>query len=232
MRSAMVRAILAAAVVCSTAALSQAQTTATSTETKAFEVIAVDGNDLTVKLPEGTRDIAVPAGFMFTVNGKQLSVSELGQYERLSPTSPPNDGDTVTVTGSRTVPLRCDGHVDHRPHDEGIKSFTQAISTSGVKIVRTARSRRCRTSAGRQAERVIIAHAPPKVVTKEVEALASAGGRRERVAPAAAGSGSASATRSASGSWVAQVAVAPGRCRRRPWPLLTGQRLSWRWALP
>ncbi len=37
-----------------------AQTASTSTEVKKFEVIAVDGNDLAVRLPEGTRQINVP----------------------------------------------------------------------------------------------------------------------------------------------------------------------------
>jgi hypothetical protein len=37
-----------------------AQTASTSTEVKKFEVIAVDGNDLVVRLPEGTRQINVP----------------------------------------------------------------------------------------------------------------------------------------------------------------------------
>jgi len=37
-----------------------AHTASTSTEVEKFEVIAVDGNDLVVRLPEGTRQINVP----------------------------------------------------------------------------------------------------------------------------------------------------------------------------
>ena len=55
MRRAMSRLILAAAVVLSTAVVSLAQQPTTSTEIKTFEVIAVDGNLLVVRLPEGTR---------------------------------------------------------------------------------------------------------------------------------------------------------------------------------
>jgi LPXTG-motif cell wall-anchored protein len=51
--------------------------TSTSTTTKQFEIISVTGNTLVVKGPEGTRELVVPAGFMFTVDGKQLGVSEL-----------------------------------------------------------------------------------------------------------------------------------------------------------
>jgi hypothetical protein len=53
-----------------------AQQTST-TETKTFEVISVEGNHLVVRLPEGTREITVPEDFRFTVSGKQVSVHEL-----------------------------------------------------------------------------------------------------------------------------------------------------------
>ena len=54
-----------------------AQTASTSTEVKTFEVIAVDGNDLVVRLPEGTRQSHVPAGFVFIVDRNPLSVTDL-----------------------------------------------------------------------------------------------------------------------------------------------------------
>ena len=53
---------------------SQAQQTSTSTETKKFEIVAVDGNKLVVRLPEGTKELTVPDDFRFTVNGQPLSV--------------------------------------------------------------------------------------------------------------------------------------------------------------
>ena len=51
---------MAAAVVCLTAVASLAQTTTTSSETKTFEVLAVTGNTLDVRLPEGTRETDGP----------------------------------------------------------------------------------------------------------------------------------------------------------------------------
>src|SRR5262245_1088582 len=59
------------------AASASAQQTTTATETKTFEVIGVDGNQLVVKLPEGTREITVPAGFQFNVDGRQMTISDL-----------------------------------------------------------------------------------------------------------------------------------------------------------
>ena len=69
--------LTAGALVCLTAGITHAQTTSSATETKKFQVIAVDGSDLVVKLPEGTRELTVPDDFKFTVDGKQLSVHEL-----------------------------------------------------------------------------------------------------------------------------------------------------------
>ena len=78
MNQAMTRVVLAAAVVCLTAVVSAAQpSTSTSTATKTFEVLAVSGNTLDVKLPEGTRELTVPDDFRFTVDGQQLSVHDL-----------------------------------------------------------------------------------------------------------------------------------------------------------
>src|SRR5215467_911460 len=65
----------------------------TTTETKKFTVLAVDGNVLDVRLPEGTREINVPDDFRFTVNGQQMSVHELK----------PGMSGTATITTTTTV---------------------------------------------------------------------------------------------------------------------------------
>ena len=85
--------LTAGALVCLTAGIAHAQTTSSATETKKFQVIAVDGSDLVVKLPEGTRELTVPDDFKFTVDGKQLSVHELK----------PGMAGTATITTRTTV---------------------------------------------------------------------------------------------------------------------------------
>src|ERR1700752_827053 len=95
MTRAMSRAALAAAFACFTTVVSLAQQSST-TETKSFEVIAVDGNQLVVKLPEGTRELTVPDDFRFTVNGKPLSVREL---------TPGMKGTAVVTTRVTVVPV-------------------------------------------------------------------------------------------------------------------------------
>ena len=69
--------VVLGAFVCLTAAVTSAHQATTTTETKKFEVIAVDGNQLVVKLPEGTKELTVPDDFRFTVNGQQLSVQRV-----------------------------------------------------------------------------------------------------------------------------------------------------------
>ena len=68
MTRAIVRMVLCGALVCLTAALTLAQTSTTS-ETKKFQVISVDGNQLVVRLPEGTRELTVPDDFRFRSTG-------------------------------------------------------------------------------------------------------------------------------------------------------------------
>src|SRR5262245_48624596 len=88
-----VRIVTAAVVFACMTGMAWAQTTSSTTETKNFKVIAVDGNKLVVDLPAGTREITVPPGFMFTVDGKQLSVQQLK----------PGMSGTATVTRTTTV---------------------------------------------------------------------------------------------------------------------------------
>ena len=110
-----------------------------ASETKTFEVIAVDGNQLVVKLPEGTREITVPEGFRFNVEGKQLSVQELipGMHGTATITSRTTVTPvTVTEVKNGQVVIASGGAIYVRT-SEGVKMFTQGdIDKRGVKIMR------------------------------------------------------------------------------------------------
>jgi LPXTG-motif cell wall-anchored protein len=176
----LVRVALSGALVWLTAAVMLAQTS-TTTETKKFQIIAVDGNQLVVKLPEGTRELTVPDDFRFEVDGKQLSVHELK----------PGMTGTATITTKTTVtPVTVtevkNGTVLHSTGtsiivrtDEGIKQFTQSdIDKRGVKIMRGGKPAGISDfRANDQLTATIITTKPPRVVTeKEVQAtLAKAG---------------------------------------------------------
>jgi len=166
--------------------------TATTSETKKFEVIAVDGNQLVVKLPEGTRQLTVPEGFQFNVDGRSLSVQELK----------PGMAGTATITTKTTVVpvtvtevkngtvMQATGSSIIVRTDEGIKSFSQGdIDKRGVKIMREGKP--AQISDFRANDRLtatIVTTKPPRVMTeREVQAtLARSGGAADTPAAAAA----------------------------------------------
>jgi len=202
MRRAMSRVVFAAAVLCATAAVSLAgQTTSSSTQTKTFEVLAVDGNQLIVKLPEGTRELTVPNDFRFNVNGQQMSVQELKAGMKGSATITTQ----TTVTPVSVTEVK-NGTVVHSTGSsiivrtaEGFKSFTQGdIDKRGVKIMREGKP--ATVSDFRQGDvlsATIITSKPPQVMTERqvnaTLATASAGAGAGAGARAGAGAGSGGA---------------------------------------
>jgi hypothetical protein len=209
------RAILAAGALACLTGFASAQTT-TTTETKKFEVIAVDGNQLVVKLPEGTREITVPPGFVFTVDGKQLSVGELK----------PGMAGTATITKTTTstpvtvTEVRNGTVVQANPVGiivrtaEGYKSFTQSdIDKRGVKIMRGGKPATIADfHAGDKLSAVIITEKPPKVVTEqEVKATLAASGAGAAAAPPAA----SASTGAAAGEPTTLPARAPSASGRK-----------------
>jgi LPXTG-motif cell wall-anchored protein len=169
------RVVLAGAMVGLTAAVTSAQQASTSTEVKKFEVIAVDGNDLVVTLPEGTRQINVPPGFLFMVDGKQLSVNELkpGMSGTASITTKTTVTPvTVTEVKSGTVAL-VSGTAVYVRTPEGVRLFTQSeLDKRGVKIFVDGKPRAVsELHEGNKLTATIVTTKPPQVVTeKDVQA--------------------------------------------------------------
>jgi hypothetical protein len=197
MTQAMSRVVLAAAVVCLTAAVSLAQpSTSTSTATKAFEVLAVSGNTLDVRLPEGTRELTVPDDFRFTVNGQPLSVHDLKPGMKGTATITTKTTVTpVTVTEVKngTVMQRSGSSIIVRT-DEGIKMFSQGeLDKRGVKMVKDGQPAELTDfREGDKLSATIITSKPPKVMTEQqVNATLATGG---------AASGGAAGTRASSSS--------------------------------
>jgi hypothetical protein len=225
MTRAMSRMVLAASVVCLTAVASQAQQTSTSTETKSFEIIGVDGNQLVVRLPEGTRELTVPDDFRFTVNGKPLSVHELKAGMKGTATITTKTTVTpVTVTEVKngTIVQRSGGNVIVRT-DEGVKMFSQGdVDKRGIKLMRDGKP--AQLSDFREGDRLsatIITSKPPRVMTeKEVQATVPTAAAKAGGAPPAGAATTPSSATTASSS-----APAAGAGRTLPktassWPLL------------
>jgi hypothetical protein len=189
------RVVLAVgAIVWLTAAVAQAQTQLSTTETKKFEVIAVEGNTLVVRLPEGTRELTVPDDFRFTINGKPMSVHELkpgmagtATITTKTTTTPV----TVTEVKNGTVAQVTGSSIIVRT-DEGYRSFTQGdLDKRGVKIYRSGKlAQLTDLRTGDRLSATIVTTKPPRVVTeKEVQAnLASSAPPASAAAAKAPGS--------------------------------------------
>jgi hypothetical protein len=151
-----------------------AQQTST-TETKTFEVISVEGNHLVVRLPEGTREITVPEDFRFTVSGKQVSVHELK----------PGMTGTATITTRTTLkPVTVtevkNGRVEKVVGstiivrtDKDVRMFTQSdVDKRGVKIIRNGKPVSVsQLKDGDNLTATIITEKPPQRLTeREVQA--------------------------------------------------------------
>jgi hypothetical protein len=179
MTRALSQVVLATAVLGLTAAGSQAQSTTSSSQTKTFTVLAVQGNTLVVRLPEGTREMTVPDDFRFTINGQQMSVHELtvGMNGTATITTRTTVTPvTVTEVKNGTVALRSGGSVIVRT-DEGVKSFTQGdIDKRGVKVFMNGKPVQLSDlHEGDKLSATIVTSRPPRIVTeREVQAIANA----------------------------------------------------------
>jgi len=226
MRRAMSRVVLAAALLCATAAVSLAgQTTSSSTQTKTFEVLAVDGNQLIVKLPEGTRELTVADDFRFNVNGQQMSVHELKTGMKGNATITTRTTVTpvsVTEVKNGTVMQSTGSSIIVRTA-EGFKSFTQGdIDKRGVKIMKDGKPATVSDfHQGDVLTATIITSQPPRVMSEsQVNATLAAAPAASGGAPPVAASRAPSASQQQ-----APQATSGGATRTLPktassWPLL------------
>ena len=233
MKRLMSRVVLAALVVGATAGVSMAQQTSTTTETKSFEIIAVYGNKLDVRLPEGTKELTVPADFRFTVDGKPLSVSELKPGMKGTATITTRTTVTpVTVTEVKngTVMQRSGSSIIVRT-DEGIKMFSQGdVDKRGVKMVKDGQPAELTDfREGDKLSATIITSRPPKVMTEQqVNATLASGGAASGGGSSSAGARASSSSASRSGQ-SSQATASSGTAGAAPrklpktassWPLL------------
>jgi hypothetical protein len=208
------------ALVCLTATAALAQTTSSS-QTKKFQIISVDGNTLVVKLPEGTREMAVADDFRFNVDGKMLSVQELK----------PGMSGTATITTTTTVTpvtvtevkngtvMQASGNSIIVRTDDGIKMFSQAdIDKRGIKIMRGGQPAGISDfHANDRLTATIITTKPPRVVTeREVKAtLAKSGGGGAPGAPAPAAAPAPSTAPTAAAAPSPSAAATSGAAPRK-----------------
>jgi LPXTG-motif cell wall-anchored protein len=214
MMRATIRVVLSGVFVCLTAAMTLAQTTTTS-ETKKFTVISVEGNQLVVRLPEGTREMNVPDDFRFTVDGKSLSVHELkaGMAGTATITTKTTVTPvTVTEVKNGTVMSATGNSVVVRTPD-GIKMFSQGdLDKRGVRIMKDGKvADLSDLHTDDKLTAVIITSKPPRVMTeKEVAATLAKAAPAAGAAGAGAGAGApAAATKPAPAPAASMSGAAP-----------------------
>jgi len=189
MSTSMSRVVMAAAFVCVTAAGGFAQETTSTNETKAFEVLAVEGDVLVVRLPEGTRELKVPADFRFMVNGQPLSVGELKAGMKGTATITTRTTATpVTVTEVKSgtvVQKTSDTLVVRIGETKDVKRFNiPELDRRGIQVMRDGRpAKPSDLREGDKLSATIITTRPPQILTeREVQATLAA----DRPAPSAA----------------------------------------------
>jgi len=168
----------------------EAPKTTTSSESKRFEVLAVDGNKLDVRLPEGTKELTVPDDFRVLVNGKPMPVSEL---------KPGMTGTAVITTQTTVTPVSVtevkNGVVYDRSAGsitvqtpEGFKRFSQSdLDKRGVKIVKNGAPVNIEDlNKGDKLSATIVTSKPPKTLTKQEVAAFTDAPRVAEAHPAAA----------------------------------------------
>jgi len=212
-------------------ALATGASAQTSVDTKNFEVIAVNGNNLVYRDQNGTQEITVPSDFRFTVDGKPMAVGELK----------PGMKGTATVTTTTTITpvvvtevregevLRAsDLSMTVRTADGNTRRFTQGeLNKRGIEIVKDGKAVRIADlKKGDKLSAVIITSGPPVVLTeKEVQAVlaepAEAAVAQAVAAAAPAPAGATGAPPPAAPKSTAAVPASP--------PADTGMGLTWIW---
>jgi hypothetical protein len=200
---------LAAAGFCVAAMASavQAQSTTTSTESKKFEVVAVEGNNVVVKTSTGAKEYAVPEDMRFTVDGKQVSVHELQPGMKGTATLTTKTTVTpvhITEVKSGEVVQKSGNSVIVRSAD-GIKMFSEGdMSKRNVEIIKDGKPVNITDlRVGDKLSATIVTTGTPKVITERQLKATLASNGAPGAAPAAAGGASTTASKGSSSAGAA-----------------------------
>jgi len=155
----------------------RAQTQTMTVAVRNFEIIAVDGNHLILRDERGTSDYFVPPDFVFTVDGKKMTVADLkaGMKGQATVTT------TTTITPVTVTELRSGmvlgtgfNSVMVLDRTDGVrKKFTQdQLNARGLQIYKDGKViPLSQLNKGDEITATVISQRPPEVVTeREVEA--------------------------------------------------------------
>jgi hypothetical protein len=156
----------------------QAPTTSTSTATRQFEIISVDGNKVVVRGEQGYREITVADDFRLTVDGRAVGVRELKPGMKGTATITTTTTSTpVTVTEVRDgVVMQKTGNSIIVRTADGIKMFSEGdVAKRGVRIMRDGQPLAFTDlNTGDNLTATIVTTRPPKVMTQQQVAASMA----------------------------------------------------------
>ena len=149
----------------------QAPTTSTSTQTRQFEIVSVDGNKVVVKGEQGYREITVADDFRLSVDGRAVGVRELKAGMKGTATITTTTTSTpVTVTQVRDgVVMQKTGNSIVVRTADGIRMFSEGDAAQrGVRILRDGQPLAFTDlNTGDHLTATIVTTHPPKVMTQQ-----------------------------------------------------------------
>ena len=159
------------------AASAQVDTATKTSEVIKFEIISVDGNTVVVRDQTGAREVTVPDNYMFTVDGKSMSVHELApgmkgtaQVTTTTIVRPVY----VTTIKKGTVVKRVLDTVYVKTEDGATRKFTKSeLEQRGIQVIMDGKPvRLADLKRGDMLTATIVTSAPPEVLTaKDVQAV-------------------------------------------------------------
>ena len=212
-RSTVLSVMLGIGAVAGTAPPTMAQQTTSSTETKQFEIVSVNGNRIVVRGQGGAQEITVSPDFNMTVDGKTVTVGDLkpgmkgtARITTTTTTTPVHvtevrNGVVMRRVGNSII-VRRDDNTVHMFSEEDVTKRRASITRGGKPIAITDLNEGDRLSA------TIITDAPPKVMTqREVDAAMTS---------ASTSASAAASTRTAGGPPTRASATSAGSTGQAP----------------
>ena len=195
----------------------QAPTTSTSTQTRQFEIVSVDGNKVVVKGEQGYREITVADDFRLSVDGRAVGVRELKAGMKGTATITTTTTSTpVTVTQVRDgVVMQKTGNSIIVRTADGIKMFSEGDAAQrGVRILRDGQPLAFTDlNTGDHLTALIVTTHPPKIMTQQQVAASMSSTPASRASSrSAAADGGGNAGRGTGGS-ARSVRRARGACQ-------------------
>jgi hypothetical protein len=199
--------------------------TSTSTESKTWEVLAVQGNTVVAKGPDGTKEYNLPADFMMDMDGKQIAVSDLkpGMTVHATITTKVSSHPVYTTEVKNGEVMSVRAYTVIVKTDNGYQQFTpERLKSGDVMIFKEGQEvHLSELKKGDMISAMVVTRHPPSTVTeRQIKATAKAAPKKE--APAMASSEPSTAAPAAESAPAPEKKALPKTASSLPLVGLTG----------